>query len=143
MPEKTTRLSSGVVVVRQTESGWSYILLRAFKHWDFPKGMVEPNEAPLAAAIREVEEETLIKDLRFSWGEEFIETGPYSRNKVARYYLAETSTVSITLPFSEVLGRPEHNEFRWVNYGSARELISVRLMPVLKWAQARLARALA
>jgi bis(5'-nucleosidyl)-tetraphosphatase len=51
-------------VVRATPPGWRFLLLRAFNHWDFPKGMVEAGEEPLAAAIREVREETLIADLR-------------------------------------------------------------------------------
>ena len=46
------RLSAGVVVVRPSEEGWRFLLLRAFTHWDFPKGMVEPGEQPLEAAIR-------------------------------------------------------------------------------------------
>src|SRR5882762_114309 len=79
MPLKITKLSAGVVVVRKTASSWEYLLLRAFNHWDFPKGMVELNETPLAAALREVREETTIGDLKFSWGETFIETGPYSQ----------------------------------------------------------------
>ena len=92
MPSRPTRLSAGVVVVRETADGWRFLLLRAFKHWDFPKGMVEAGEEPLAAAIREVKEETLITDLEFAWGEEFSQTGPYSRGKVARYYVAKTLT---------------------------------------------------
>jgi len=39
-------------VVRTTPQGWRFLLLRAFNHWDFPKGMVETGEEPLAAAIR-------------------------------------------------------------------------------------------
>ena len=54
MLPRTTRLSAGVVVIRETHEGWLYLLLRAYNHWDFPKGMVEPGEEPLAAAIREV-----------------------------------------------------------------------------------------
>src|SRR5262245_3642152 len=90
MSPRTTRLSAGVVVVRETPDGWRYLLLRAFNHWDFPKGMVEPGEEPFAAAIREVREETLIADLDFAWGEGYTQTGPYSRGKVARYYIAKT-----------------------------------------------------
>ena len=52
------RLSAGVVVLRDTVEGPRYLLLRAYKHWDFPKGMVEVDEAPLDAARREVAEET-------------------------------------------------------------------------------------
>ena len=79
-------------MVRTTPQGWRFLLLRAFNHWDFPKGMVEAGEEPLAAAIREVREETLITDLQFAWGEVYTETGPYSRGKVARYYIASTDT---------------------------------------------------
>lgn len=137
MPQKATKLSAGVVVVRNTDDGWRYLLLRAYNHWDFPKGMVEAVEVPLAAAVREVHEETRIADLQFVWGEEFVETGPYNGGKVARYYLAETRVHEISLPVVETLGRPEHNEFRWVDFPAAAKLITTRLKPVLNWAQAR------
>lgn len=138
MLSKPTRLSAGVVLVRATADGWRYLLLRAFTHWDFPKGMVEPGEEPLAAAIREVREETLIADLDFSWGQDFIETGPYSRGKVARYYVAQTRTAEVTLPVIEELGRPEHMEFRWVDEQSALKLVSARVVPIIEWAVARI-----
>lgn len=135
---RPTRLSAGVVVVRETAEGWRYLLLRTFTHWDFPKGMVEAGEEPLAAAIREVKEETLIADLDFAWGEDFIETPPYSRGKVARYYLAKTATIAVSLPVIEELGRPEHNEYRWVDEAGALKLVSARVEPIVRWAAARL-----
>lgn len=138
MPSKPTRLSAGVVLVRATADGWRYLLLRAFTHWDFPKGMVEAGEEPLAAAIREVREETLIDDLEFRWGNEFVETGPYSRGKVARYYVAQTQTTDVTLPVIEELGRPEHMEFRWVDEPSALKLVSARVVPIIEWAVAKI-----
>ena len=138
MPPRPTRLSAGVVVVRDTPEGWRFLLLRAFNHWDFPKGMVEPGEEPLAAAIREVKEETLIADLEFAWGEAYTETGPYSRGKVARYYLAKTTTADVTLTVIEELGRAEHNEFRWVDETMALKLVSPRVQPIVEWASAQL-----
>jgi 8-oxo-dGTP pyrophosphatase MutT (NUDIX family) len=134
MPARSTRLSAGVVVIRETREGWRYLLLRAYNHWDFPKGMVEPGEEPLAAAIREVREETLIDDLEFAWGEVYIETQPYSRGKVARYYLAKTRTAEVSLPVIEALGRAEHNEFRWVDKATALRLVSPRVAPIVEWA---------
>ena len=135
---RATRLSAGVVVVRDTAEGWRYLLLRAFTHWDVPKGMVEAGEEPLSAAVREVKEETLIEDLDFAWGQDYVETGPYSRGKVARYYLAKTSTIEVSLPVIEELGRPEHNEYRWVDQAAALKLVSARVEPIVKWAAARL-----
>lgn len=138
MSPRPTRLSAGVVVVRATSEGWRFLLLRAFNHWDFPKGMVEPGEEPLAAAIREVKEETLIADLEFCWGEVYVQTGPYSRGKVARYYLAKTHTTAVTLPVIAELGRAEHNEFRWVDRTTALRLVSPRVEPIIEWAVERL-----
>jgi len=134
MSPRTPRLSAGVVVVRQAEEGWRFLLLRAFNHWDFPKGMVEPGEEPLAAAVREVREESLIGDLEFAWGETSTRTGPYSRGKVACYFIAQTRTVDVTLPVNPELGRAEHSEYRWVDYDEAVQLVSPRVRPVLRWA---------
>ncbi len=131
-------LSAGAVVVRETEAGTRFLLLRAFDHWDFPKGLVEAGEAPLAAAIREVCEETTIDDLEFAWGEGFTETGPYSRGKIARYYLARTRKSEISLPVNPEIGAPEHHEFRWVDRAGAIDLVSPRVRPVVSWAAATL-----
>jgi len=134
MSSRSQRLSAGVVVVRQSAEGWRFLLLRAFNHWDFPKGMVEAGEQPLAAAIREVREESLIDDLRFEWGELNTETGPYSRGKTARYYLARTGTTHVELPVNPEIGRPEHSEYRWAGFEEALQLVSPRVRPVVQWA---------
>jgi 8-oxo-dGTP pyrophosphatase MutT (NUDIX family) len=134
---KTVRpphLSAGVVVVRKGASGWLFLLLRAYRNWDFPKGLVEAGEDPLHAARREVTEETLISDLAMPWGEHFYETAPYSRNKVARYYVGQTVTEAVTLPVRPELGRPEHHECRWVPLDEALSMSSARVQPVLHWA---------
>lgn len=130
----TQRLSAGVVVVRRNASDWLLLLLRAYRNWDFPKGMVEPGEDPLNAARREVREETLIEDLEFNWGEAYLETGPYGNKKIARYYLAATHVEKIILPVSPELGRPEHDEWRWVDRSAAVSLASTRLQPIVRWA---------
>ena len=109
-------------------------MLRAYRNWDFPKGMVEPGEDPLAAARREVREETLIEDLQFRWGEVYRETAPYGHRKIARYYLAATHTEKISLPVSLELGRPEHDEWRWVDRDTALSLAATRIQPIVRWA---------
>ena len=140
MGPRSTRLSAGVVVVRRDGDGWMYLLLRAFNHWDFPKGMVEEGEEPLAAAIREVREESTIEDLDFAWGSNSTQTGPYSGGKVARYYLAETRRSDVSLPINPLIGRAEHSEYRWVDFDEALELVSPRVKPVIRWAAQALAR---
>lgn len=113
---------------------WRFLMLRAYRNWDFPKGMVEPGEDPLIAARREVREETLIEDLEFKWGEVYTETKPYGKRKIARYYLAATRTEEISLPVNPELGRPEHDEWRWVDRDAALALASPRLQLVIRWA---------
>ncbi|MGI9309223.1 MAG: NUDIX domain-containing protein [Gammaproteobacteria bacterium] len=130
------RLSSGVVVSRETSKGSRFLMLRAFTHWDFPKGMVEQGERPKQAALREVKEETTITDLEFPWGNQFIETGPYSKGKTARYYIGVTRQLEIELPVNPEIGRPEHVEFRWVSLRQAKSLTSPRVVEVLNWAAA-------
>jgi 8-oxo-dGTP pyrophosphatase MutT (NUDIX family) len=130
--------SAGVVVVRRENARWRLLVLRAYRNWDFPKGMVELNETPLDAAIRETAEEASITDLVFRWGETFCETVPYGQGKVARYYLAETGQEHITLPISPELGHPEHHEWRWVSFDEAEKLLPPRLQPILAWARKRL-----
>ena len=125
--------AAGAVVFRRSDRGIRLLLLRAYRNWDFPKGMVEPGEEALAAARREVEEETGLADLDYPFGEEFKETLPYSGNKVARYYLAETDAEKIVLPVSPELGRPEHHEYRWVSFDEAEDLLPPRLAIVLEW----------
>ena len=131
-------LSAGVVVVRRAEDGWRVLLLRVYNYWDCPKGVVEAGEGPLDAARREVREETGITDLEFRWGEEFIETPPYSKGKVARYYLAETRTADANLPINPQLGRAEHHEWRWLSWEEAEQRVVDRLWNVLRWAQDRI-----
>jgi 8-oxo-dGTP pyrophosphatase MutT (NUDIX family) len=127
-----------VVVVRRAPAGWLFLLLRAYRNWDFPKGVVAAGEPPLAAARREVKEETLIEDLQLRWGEEFYETEPYSNNKIARYYIAETQTERVTLPISPELGRPEHNESRWWDLSGALSVSSPRVTLVVNWAATKI-----
>jgi len=129
-------LSAGVVVVRRVDDEWRVLLLRVYNYWDFPKGRVEPGETALAAAKRETREETTLEDLEFDWGEAHIDTAPYGREKkVARYFLARTTTEKISLPVNPQLGKPEHHEWRWCEWESAEQLVPERLWPVLRWAQ--------
>ena len=75
MAARSHRLSAGVVVLRRSGEGCLYLLLRAYRYWDFPKGEVGPGEEAIAAARREVLEETGIDDLAFRWMSAAAEQG--------------------------------------------------------------------
>lgn len=136
MSAARTHLSAGVAVLRDARAGRYFLLLRAYSYWDFPKGAVEPGETPIRAAIREVQEETGIHELEFHWGQDYRETEPYNRGKVARYYLARTREEKVTLAANPETGIHEHMEYRWVNYGQALKLITPRVKLILDWADA-------
>ena len=131
-------LSAGVIPVRATPEGFRFLLLRAYHYWDFPKGEVEAGEDTLAAARREVAEEAGIDDLEFPWGLDFCDTPPYGRGKVARYYLGRTQLEEVILGINAELGRPEHDECRWVSADEAFRLLRPRVAEVLRWALHRL-----
>jgi len=135
----TASRSAGAVVFRRTERGPRLLLLRAYRNWDFPKGMIERGESELDAAKRETLEETGLADLDFPFDDAHQDTLPYSGGKVARYFLAETEKSDIELPVSAELGRPEHHEWRWVSFDEAEELLPPRLGVVLDWARRQLA----
>jgi len=133
--EAAGKLSCGAVVVRESENGWKTLMLRAYRNWDFPKGLCEDGETPFTAAVREVAEETGIDDLEFDWGDCHTETGPYNRGKVARYYLAKTSSEDVKMGISPELGHPEHHEWRWMDFDTAYDLASPRVRLVVQWAR--------
>jgi 8-oxo-dGTP pyrophosphatase MutT (NUDIX family) len=130
------RLSAGVVVVSLEQRKLKYLLLRAYRNWDFPKGLVEADEQPIDAALREVREETTLDDLSFDWGLAFMDTGPYNKGKISRYYIARSKETHVSLPINPALGMPEHHEACWVDFAKAVSMVSPRLQPVVRWAHA-------
>ncbi len=135
---KKPALSAGVIPVLNDEN--LYLLLRAYRYWDFPKGIVEAGEEPLEAATRELFEESGLQNPKFRWGKDFVETERYSYGKVARYYVAEVLSEKITIEANPVSGRREHDEYRWVTYDEAAKLLVPRVRKVLDWAEAKINR---
>ena len=126
--------AAGLAVVHDPAGQRRYLLLRAFRNWDLPKGRLEAGETPFAAAIRETREETGIADLAFPWGEDYLETEPYAGGKVVRFYVAEVRARTVSLPINPELGRAEHHEYRWVSFAQGMALLVPRLQRILTWA---------
>jgi 8-oxo-dGTP pyrophosphatase MutT (NUDIX family) len=132
---KAGPVSCGAIVLRETPEGLRVLMLRVFRHWDFPKGLMEAGEVHLQTARREVREESGIAELEFPWGEVHVDTGPYNRGKIARYYLARTAQSQVELLPSPDTGRPEHSEYRWVSLVEAYRLGSPRVRLAISWAE--------
>jgi 8-oxo-dGTP pyrophosphatase MutT (NUDIX family) len=133
--EQSDKLSCGVVPLRRSHGRWLTLMLRAYRNWDFPKGLCEAGETPIEAAIREVGEETGIHELSFDWGDKFVETGPYNRGKIARYYLASTDQEEVVMGIVPELGRAEHHQSLWLDFDRAHDLAAPRVRMVVQWAR--------
>ena len=137
---KKMRISAGIVPVTRLNMGDRlFLLLRSGDHWDFPKGRVEKDEDILGAALRETKEETTlsIKESSFMWGKQSKESDIYKKGKkISIYFIAHIPKMGtkITLPISEELGRPEHDEYKWVRYDEAKKLVNKRIEKILDWA---------
>ena len=99
-----------------------------------------PAKTPSRRPCARRHEEAGLTDLAFEWGTEFVETEPYARNKIARYYLARTHMERVILKVNPELGRPEHHEYRWVDLTEAFALTVPRLQRVIAWAASRVIR---
>ena len=131
--------SAGVVIIRYDLGVPKVLFLRTYNHWDFPKGGIEGSENKLQAAIREVEEETGIKDLNFRWGKVLYETEFYGKNhKKVSYFIAETKQKEIIFGINPKTNLIEHEEYRWLTFEEAKKLSVSRIEKVLNWAETRL-----
>ena len=109
--------SAGAVVFRDTPEGRLYLLLQNGGRWDFPKGGVEKGETELETVMREVEEETGLREIRILPGFRKVIEYYYKRNrknihKQVVYLLASTSTERVRISF-------EHQGFGWFSYEEA------------------------
>lgn len=123
-------MSAGLIPVFRKNGEPKFLALRIYDYWDFPKGIVEPGESQLESAKRELLEETGIREIQFTWGEDYLETEMYAKQKIARYYLAEVFNDAVKISH-------EHHEYRWFTAEELEPLLVDRLKKVLHWGAAR------
>jgi 8-oxo-dGTP pyrophosphatase MutT (NUDIX family) len=105
------------------------------KAWDIPKGMLDPGESPLEAAMRELREEA---GIRFA-PERFIDLGefPYRRDKRLHLFkvaagadltsLAHLACSSFFPHHATGVPTPEMDGFRWAERGEVARLCWPRM----------------
>jgi bis(5'-nucleosidyl)-tetraphosphatase len=116
--------SAGGVVYRVAAGEPVFLLIRdSYKNWGFPKGHVEKDEAPDAAALREVSEETGLTalDMRselatIDW---YFKANGRLVHKTCAFYLIESHSGDTC---------PQHAEgitaCRWLSFADAARLVS-------------------
>lgn len=126
--------SAGAVVFRMQNKEAQYLLLHypttkraKVEYWDFPKGHLEEKETEEQAAIREIEEETGLKDITLLQGFEehiqyYFQVKGKTVFKTVVFFLAQTKTREVKISF-------EHKGFVWLPFEKA--------MRKLKFANAR------
>jgi len=121
--------SVGAVIFRRAKIGGTqktlYLVLHYHTHdnyWEFPRGGVEKDESETQTALREIWEETGLKESDLKFVEGFRAAMHYfytlegtHRSKDAVYFLAESKTDAIKLS-------AEHLEFKWLEYEDALKL---------------------
>ena len=110
--------SAGFLLFRDLPQGRVYLLLDYGNHWDYPKGHLEAGETAWVAAVRELREETGIRQVdRVPGYEEKIEyqfvSGVKGRiHKQVTYFLGRTRTAQVNLS-------DEHSGYAWLPFEQA------------------------
>ncbi len=109
--------SAGAVVFKETSGGRRFLLLQNAGRWDFPKGNREEGESELQTVLREVGEETGLKDIRLVPGFRRVIKYFYRRegknvHKQVVYLLALTKDEKVKISF-------EHQGFGWFPFSEA------------------------
>ena len=133
--------SAGLILIdRKLSDEPTVLCLRAYSNWDFPKGEIESGETKWQTALRELEEETGYKMSDISLMSFGVQAMPWmsctygkGKNKKTAYYsIVErvNAEKAPTLPINPALGKPEHDEWRWVKVSELTDILPDRLKQI-------------
>jgi bis(5'-nucleosidyl)-tetraphosphatase len=109
-PSAREQHSAGIVLFHDLPASREFLLLDYGRHWDFPKGHLEPGEDHRTAAIRELQEETGITDADLLPGFQreivyfFRDQKKGLVRKIVTYFLGKTKSDRIVLSDEHVGG---------------------------------------
>ena len=113
-------------VLRRRDEAWELLTLRRASGtrctgaWEVVHGHLEDEERPVAAALRELREETGYEAARL-----------YNLSRVETFYRHATDEVALIPVFVALVDTPapprlsaEHDEYRWRSFADARESLA-------------------
>lgn len=118
--------SFGIIPLFRHPQSWEVLLVQSRDggHWSFPKGRREEGEVPEQTALRELKEETGIKDCVLLPLKEILEEsysfvrGDLSIEKTVRYFLAEVFSKKVDIQEEEIL------DFQWADILRVPDLLT-------------------
>lgn len=115
--------SAGFILFRDTPSGRLYLLLDYGRHWDYAKGHLEDGETPWRAAVRELREETGIRQVDRVPGfqrDMYYEFYSPKKGRIAKtvtYFAGRTRTEDVKLS-------DEHSGHAWLPFDEAMQTLT-------------------
>lgn len=119
--------SAGAVIIHRGKQ-IEYLLLlhvglnKKRKHWDFPKGHIERDETEDETIVREVREETNLKDIKLY---------PNFRESIRYFFQKDRKTIFKTVTFrlaesktKQVNISSEHIDYIWLTYEQALDAVT-------------------
>ncbi|HQY21515.1 MAG TPA: NUDIX domain-containing protein [Ignavibacteria bacterium] len=118
--------SIGVIIFHLNNGEPEFLIIKHRQgHWSFAKGHKEKEESDYQTAIRELKEETGIKDANFisdkielSEMYKFNSANNFKIEKSVDYFIAEVPTNEVNIDNMEIL------EYQWRNLCSGLELVT-------------------
>ncbi len=130
-------VSAGGMVCRQDGDDYKFVLiLDAYDKWTFAKGHVDGDEKPEEAAVREISEETGLKNLKIMdyLGEAEVKVhkpGDKPFRKLIKYFLVITTDTDIKIPktdeLKDVQWYSKEEALEKIGYKNARDIFELGL----------------
>lgn len=121
-------LRNGVIgiIYRKGKDDARFLILHRCKDWrgwEFSKGGVEPGETEEKAVLREIKEETGLKDVKIRSRVPYEISYNYPEGHSEKYRGARQSVFLVESFSGSVMLSEEHDNSKWVDYESALKIL--------------------